>query len=224
MEEAKRPIPAPREWYRDDNGVKHTIPSPRRKKGGQVQPIPAPRPKIGEKRKALNGYTKSYEIGIKSNFSALEQLQNTRVAISRYFGDIFNQLGRFKFVETLVVNFVKPGNNEENRDSVFINSSPQTVINPMDYLPTLNMFQQQIIARIGKWINQGSGYVIDGVSERYINVVEDDPLRENSYIPLPPELQHSRKGFINMENEDDECFRWCHVHLCPGSMLLAKIC
>lgn len=84
----KRPVPLPRKWYRDENGVKHPIPAPRKKKGGKI-PIPAPTTKIGEKRKALNGYTKSYEIGIKSNFSALEQLQNIRLAISRYFGDIF---------------------------------------------------------------------------------------------------------------------------------------
>lgn len=91
------------------------------------------------KYQAVNKYTKSYEIGIKSNFSALERLQNTRLAIFRFFGDIFNQLGGFKFLETVVVNFVKPINNEENRDSIFINSSPQTVINSTDFLPTLNM-------------------------------------------------------------------------------------
>lgn len=81
----------------------------------------------------------------------------------------------------------------------------------MDFLPTLNMSQQQIMARIGKWINQGSSYVIDGVSEHYINVVKYDPLRGNSYIPLPPELQNPEKGLINTQNEDDHCFRWCHV-------------
>lgn len=114
-------------------------------------------------------------------------------------------------METLVVNFVKPMNNEESRDSIFMNSSPQTVINSTDFLPTLNMSQQQIMARIGRWINQGRGYVIDSVDEHYINVVKYDPLRGNSYIPLPPELQHPRKGLINIQNEDSECFRWCHV-------------
>ena len=207
----------PRKWCRDENGVKHPIPAPRRKHllGGKIS-IPAPRTKIGEKRRALNGYTKSYEIGIESNFSVLEQLQNTRLATTRYFDHIFNQLGGFKFVETLVVNFVKPGNDEENRDSIFINSSQQTVINSTDFLPSLNMSQQQIMARIGRWMNQGSGYIINSVNDRYINVVKYNPLGGNSYIPLPPELQHPRKRLINMENENDECFRWCHIrHLNP---------
>ena len=44
----------------------------------------------------------------------LNQLQNTRLAISRYFRDIFNKLGGFKFVETLVVTFVNPADNKQN--------------------------------------------------------------------------------------------------------------
>ena len=43
-------------------------------------------------------------------------------------------------METLVVNFIKPENDKENRDSIFINSSPQTVINSTYFLP--NMSQQ----------------------------------------------------------------------------------
>lgn len=207
-EEVKCPIP--RKWYRGGNGVKHPIPAPRKKKGGKM-PIPAPRTKINEKRRAINGYTKSYETGIKSNFSALEQLQNTRLAISRYFGDISNQLGGFKFVETPVVNFVKPMNNEENRNSIFINSLPQTVINYIDYLPALNMSQQQIMARISRWVDQGSGYIIDSVNEHYINVVKYIPLGGTLYIPLASELQHPQKDLINLQNKDDECFHWCHV-------------
>lgn len=45
VEEATRPIAVPRKWYRDENGVRHPIPAPRKKKGGKI-PIPAPRTKI----------------------------------------------------------------------------------------------------------------------------------------------------------------------------------
>ena len=77
-EEARRPIPAPRKmWvkqlicYFENNNLSkppRPIPAPRTKKQQpqpQPQPIPAPRTKITEKRKALRGYTKSYEIAIK---------------------------------------------------------------------------------------------------------------------------------------------------------------
>ena len=36
-------------------------------------------------------------------------------------------------------------------------------------------------------------------------------MRGNSYIPLPEKLQNAAKGLINLQNEDNECFRWCHI-------------
>ena len=47
----------------------------------------------------------------------------------------------------------------------------------------------------------------------YIDIVKYEPLRKSSYIDLPVELQHARKGLINVENNDDGCFRWCHIAL-----------
>ena len=28
---------------------------------------------------------------------------------------------------------------------------------------------------------------------------------------MPAELQHHSKGLINLINNDNECFRWCHI-------------
>ena len=54
-----------------------------------------------------------------------------------------------------------------------MNSQPQTVINSTDFLHAQNMPQQQIMARIGRWVNlkEVHGYIIDSVNEHYINVV-----------------------------------------------------
>lgn len=30
-------------------------------------------------------------------------------------------------------------------------------------------------------------------------------------MQLPDELRNSKKDLINIQNEDNECFRWCHV-------------
>ena len=41
-------------------------------------------------------------------------------------------------------------------------------------------------------------------------------MRGSSYLPLPEELRNSRKGLINIKNNDNECLRWCHIrHLNP---------
>jgi len=59
--------------FRDDY---KPIPKPRTKKL-----VPLPRTKIEQVAKAMKGYTKSFEIGIKNNKDPLAQLQSTRKAI-----------------------------------------------------------------------------------------------------------------------------------------------
>ena len=45
--------------------------------------------------------------------------------------------------------------------------------------------------------------------ERYPS---ENPLSGSSYIKLPNELHHSRKGLNNIENiTDNECFKWCFL-------------
>ena len=41
-------------------------------------------------------------------------------------------------------------------------------------------------------------------------------MKGSSYIKLPQELRNSAKGLINMKNEDNECFRWCHISVVSG--------
>ena len=54
------------------------------------------------------------------------------------------------------------------------------------------------------------------VDSHHLNLVKYKPLKGSSYIQLPQELRNSAKGLINMNNKDNECFRWCHIrHLNP---------
>lgn len=50
----------------------------------------------------------------------------------------------------------------------------------------------------------------------HIILTKYNPLNGSSYIELPTELRNSSKGLINLKNQDNECFRWCHIrHLNP---------
>ena len=64
---------------------------------------------------------------------------------------------------------------------------------------------------IAQWISEGSGWTIESVDNHYLNIVKYEPMKGSSYIKLPQELRNSKKGLINMKNEDNECFRWCHI-------------
>ena len=69
---------------------------------------------------------------------------------------------------------------------------------------------------IDKWVSEGSGWVIDRIDSHYINVTTYRPLNGSSYIELATKLKSPKKGLINIKNENNECFRWCHIrHLNP---------
>ena len=88
------------------------------------------------------------------------------------------------------------------------NPSTKTIIN--------NRFKlehafQEIIYRIEDWINKASGWIVESIESQYINISTHRPLVGSSYIDLPIELKHPRKGLINIKNNDQKCFLWCHV-------------
>ena len=73
------------------------------------------------------------------------------------------------------------------------------------------MSRQEMLSMIDKWVSEGSGWVIDRIDGHYIIVTTYKPLNGSNYIKLPSELQNSSKGLIIIKNDDDECFRWCHI-------------
>ena len=96
---------------------------------------------------------------------------------------------------------------------VYFNSSTKTIINNRSKLE--HAFQE-ILYRIDAWINKGSGWIIESIESQYINISTHRPLVGSSYIDLPIELKHPRKGLTNIKNNDQNCFLWFHVrHINP---------
>ena len=44
-----------------------------------------------------------------------------------------------------------------------------------------------------------------------MNVSAYSPLIGSTYVELPDELKNSRKSLINIKNDDNKCFLWCHI-------------
>ena len=105
----------------------------------------------------------------------------------------------------------KPNGEIEFR-SVYFNSTTKRVINHKFSLE--NTFQ--VLYRIDNWINEGSGWIVELIESQYINISTYRPLSGSSYVKLPAELRSSKKGLINIKNNDQKCFLWCHVrHINP---------
>ena len=173
-------------------------------------------PTFTQKEQALGGFTRSYEIGLTNRQDPLIQLQNTRSVIKNNLSKVLNEMKGLKFNETLKITFEKQKGDELIEKEAYFNAKPQRVTNEEEIANLLQITQQQIVNMIQQWISEGSAWIIKSVDGHFINVVKYRPLRGSSYIPLPKELQNPAKGIINIKNNDDECFRWCHIrHLLP---------
>ena len=189
------------------------VPAPRTKK---IAPTPLPRTEITETARAFQGFTKSYQVGIKNDKDCLVQLNTTRLAVAHFMKQLLPRMKGLKFIETLTITFEQQRGNQIVSRTGYFNSKPKTIINVDDLTPFLDVNVEQIMEDIHKWISQGSAWLIKSINGHFINIIQYEPLAGSSYIKLPTELQNPKHGIINPQNKDNEWFRWCHIrHLNP---------
>ena len=217
--ESVKPKPVPCKSVNEDL----ILPPPEQLQDG-YKPIPKPRtdrslqiPKIKELNRALKGHAKSYDIELQDNLNPLNHFTKTKALVESHLENLLKDMKGFKFIETLEVTFEKDTINSKTGkrisiyNTAFFNGKAKTITKPNDIEPELSMSRQEILDVIDKWISEGSGWVIDRIDSHYINVTLYKLLNGSSYIELPTELRNPKKGLININNKDDECFRWCHI-------------
>ena len=55
----------------------------------------------------------------------------------------------------------------------------------------------------------GSNWHIDRWRAFRFDIFKIKPLRAGSYIPTPTIYYNPKCGLINIQHDDQECFRWC---------------
>ena len=141
----------------------------------------------------FSGYAMSYEVEIVDKKDLIVQLEATKSSVKDLFNDLLNETRGFKYQITVKV--------EIEFTPVYFNSSTKTVIN---HRYKLDQSFQEILYRIDAWINRGSGWIIELIESQYINISTYRPLVGSSYIDLPIELKHPKKGLINIKNNDQK--------------------
>ena len=159
-------------------------------------------------------YARSYKVVIVDSKDPLAQLEASKSSIKDLFKDLLDKIKGFKY-QIIVTHLLR--NHKGNRDikysPVYFNSITKTVIN-FKYI--LEKSFQEILYRIDNWINEGSGWVIESVDAEYVNISIYSPLSESTYIELPHKLNNAKKGLINIKNNDNKYFPFCHIrHLNP---------
>ena len=154
---------------------------------------------------AFRGYAMSYKVKIVEKKDPIIQLETSKSNIKDMFSDLLNEIKGFKYQVTLKVMFKKyKPNGEVEFRPVYFNLTTKTVINHRFSLE--NTFQEILYGIIDNWINEGSGWIVEFIESQYINISTYRPLSGRSYIKLPVKLRNSKKGLINIQNDDQKCF------------------
>ena len=176
--------------------------------------------KIKERKKGLKGVVQSFELENISIRDPRMLFATSQNSFTKKLAQLLNQKGSYKGYLTLRVELKKrilqDGEEAYEFAQPYFNSTTRTILNEFDIKDFYDQAVEEILNRIARWISKGSGWVIERILNFYLNIVSYVPLKGRSYIPLPEELRHHRKGLINLQNDDDRCFLWCHVrHLNP---------
>ena len=109
----------------------------------------------------------------------------------------------------LVIEFKEIENNDAKKYATFYsNSKAKIIINENDIDDVFDSICTTIISNIQKYLGKGLGWIIDSVISHTINISKYNPLAGSSYIKLPKELYHRKRGLINIQNiSDNECFK-----------------
>ena len=75
--------------------------------------------------------------------------------------------------------------------------------------------KETVFETLAKFQRQGSNWRFRSVLSLDLHTVKNEPLGGSSCSPLPA-LLAARKAFINLKNEEDECFKWAITRLLRG--------
>ena len=182
---------------------------------GGIGPMFERGPRVRKRETTFRDKVVEYEVEILDPYSVWNQLRLTRDSIGDVLRERFDQLGSINLREILMIRYKKPLEDGVFQDSP-VSVKNRNLIRPEDLGELLDEVMEVINGKLSKYDTNGSGWVFHTILSHDLHVSKYDPLRGSSYLELPKQLRHSNKGLVNIKNEDDKCFLWCHVrHLRP---------
>ena len=162
---------------------------------------------ISRRQRAYKRYIETYNVEVVDRISLSDSLFLAKNSIVDLFKDLLKEKRSFKYnlMATITFKLWKSATNTYDIKTVLFDSGRITVINERF---DLNKAYEILKHRLDIWSERDSGWIVDKIEDIKINIANYEPLAGSSYIPLPPKLNNSMKGLINLKNKDDECFKW----------------
>ena len=160
---------------------------------------------ISKRQRAFRVYAETYHVEVADRGSLSDSLFLARSSQNDLFSDLLQEKRGFKHVLSAIIT-LKRWNNAINRydiKTIYLNSEAITVTNQRFNLGTSYEKLKHILNILS---GEGSGQIVDKIESIHIKICNYDPLSGSSYIPLPPELNNSMKGLINLKIKDIKMF------------------
>src|ERR1043165_1387630 len=161
---------------------------------------------IRESKTAIRGFAKQYTIDGTTGVDAQTFLNIVRPKVIKLLNE--NRQTKFNAVLNCIMERVDMKSGEVTLGDCPFVSKTEVILEATDTNEVYSKAIEKITKSMASFQMRGSNWRFVSVVKLDINTVVYKPLKGSSFIPLPPELA-SKKVIINMQNDDDECFKWC---------------
>ena len=178
------------------------------------------------REKAFKGQARTYDVKITNPESIAKQMENSAPIIEKNIITLLDHYGGLKVYISTIMEYKKeelvPSSIEGEMETKttyskkYFNSKAQSFIHSSDVGKNIEEMLKDFLVRSVRIEEKDSGYIFYSFLKMYVSVAEYKPLKAGTYLEVPSKLQNPMKGLINIINNDEECFRWCHIrHLNP---------
>ena len=154
---------------------------------------------------AFNNYINQYVIDGSDVYDGLSFLREAKASII----NTLNLNRGSKVILYFNCVMTREGADGTIRQNFAFHSAIKIILEGTDVEEVFNEMVDEIEASIQKTENaEGSGWVLESITDIKLHTAEWNPLNAGSYMELPTYLK-IKKAIINMKNQDNECFKWC---------------
>ena len=160
---------------------------------------------LKESKSALRKFTMQYVIEGRAGYDPESFMADVKRSVINFLRN--NRRTKIKLILrcNMEKNNISTGEVIVNKTS--FHSKPEVNLEGTDVDDLYNTMVDRVLETMATFQRDGSNWTFKSIICLEIHTVAYEPLKGNSYTPLPPKLAQ-KKAIINMKNEDDKCFTW----------------
>ena len=160
---------------------------------------------LKESKSALRKFTMQYVIEGRAGYDPESFMADVKRSVINFLRN--NRRTKIKLIMrcNMEKNNFSTGEVIVNKTS--FHSKPEVNLEGTDVDDLYNTMVDRVLEAMATFQRDGSNWTFKSSICLEIHTVAYEPLKGNSYIPLPPKLAQ-KKAIINMQNEDNKCFTW----------------